>query len=84
MYFFASFLQLSFQQLFRFPFQQRAWFGLSVENIGDIDRDGFDDVAVGAPYMGNGTVFVFRGTNTGLLFENYQVGVVWCTGWGMQ
>ena len=63
-------------QRFRFPGQQKAWFGVSVENIGDIDRDGFDDIAVGAPFMGNGAVYVFRGTQEGLLLENYQVGVV--------
>ncbi|XP_028836639.1 integrin alpha-6-like isoform X2 [Denticeps clupeoides] len=40
-------------------------FGLAVENIGDINLDGFQDVAVGAPYDNNGAgnVFIYHGTN---------------------
>lgn len=39
-----------------------SFFGYSVEAIGDIDQDGFNDFAVGAPYEnGNGTVHIFRG-----------------------
>ena len=76
--FLASSSQLNLTQQFRFPGMQRAWFGISVETIGDIDRDGFDDIAVGAPYMDDGAVFVFRGSNTGLVLEDYQVGVAVC------
>lgn len=39
-------------------------FGLSVTALGDINKDGFQDVAVGAPYGGsdgNGAVFIYHG-----------------------
>lgn len=44
-----------------------------MENIGDTDLDGFDDIAVGAPFRDNGAVFIFRGTQSGLMLEEYQV-----------
>ena len=40
-------------------------FGSSIANIGDIQRDGFEDFAVGAPYAGEngkGAVFIYRGS----------------------
>ena len=48
------------------PRQRRGRFGTQVENIGDIDRDGFDDLAVSAPYVEDGEVYIFRGTQNGL------------------
>lgn len=46
----------------------RSRFGYSVTAIGDIDADGYNDLAVGAPYEndGSGTVYIYRGTSTGL------------------
>uniref|UniRef100_A0A8C1GTR3 Integrin, alpha 6b n=1 Tax=Cyprinus carpio TaxID=7962 RepID=A0A8C1GTR3_CYPCA len=43
-------------------------FGLAVENMGDVNLDGYHDVAVGAPYdsKGVGKVFIFHGSTTGL------------------
>lgn len=35
--------------------------GWSVTGLGDINRDGFEDYAAGAPGLGNGNVFVFWG-----------------------
>lgn len=48
-------------------------FGLAVENIGDIDLDGLSDVAVSAPYEGEGVVYIYRGSESGLVADNYQV-----------
>jgi hypothetical protein len=43
-------------------------FGRAVSSAGDMDNDGFDELAVGVPgYPGTGTVMVFRGSAGGLL-----------------
>nr|XP_027228910.1 integrin alpha-4-like [Penaeus vannamei] len=46
----------------------RARFGAAVSLIGDIDRDGFQDVAVGAPHEndGEGAVYIFLGGPDGV------------------
>ena len=42
-------------------------FGLSLAKLGDLDRDGYDDLAVGAPYdQQGGSVFIFRGGPNGI------------------
>ncbi|XP_078460803.1 integrin alpha-6-like isoform X4 [Lampetra planeri] len=41
-------------------------FGLAVANIGDINQDGFEDIAVGAPYDGSGKVFIYHGGRMGI------------------
>ncbi|CAG0915436.1 unnamed protein product [Notodromas monacha] len=45
-----------------------ARFGLAISAIGDIDRDGFNDVAIGAPYEndGHGAVYIYLGSKAGL------------------
>ncbi|KAL3988336.1 potassium voltage-gated channel Eag-related subfamily H member 6 [Sarotherodon galilaeus] len=42
-------------------------FGLAVENLGDINLDGYHDFAVGAPYEdeGKGKVYIYYGSATG-------------------
>ncbi|XP_078390844.1 integrin alpha-7-like isoform X2 [Cetorhinus maximus] len=56
-------------------------FGLTVANIGDINQDGFEDIAVGAPYDGHGKVYIYHGNNFGLnvtpaqIIEGETVGV---------
>ncbi|XP_061549402.1 integrin alpha-6b isoform X1 [Phycodurus eques] len=43
-------------------------FGLAVENLGDINQDGYHDFAVGAPYDDDesGNVYIYHGSDTGL------------------
>ncbi|XP_018619819.2 integrin alpha-IIb [Scleropages formosus] len=49
-------------------------FGSAIAPLGDIDQDGFNDVAVGAPFSGDGgRVFVFRGQAEGLMLQHSQV-----------
>ncbi|ELU18032.1 hypothetical protein CAPTEDRAFT_222780 [Capitella teleta] len=51
---------------------ENARFGFSIANIGDVDKDGFQDIAVGAPYEGNGAVYIFRGAASGIVKEYSQ------------
>ncbi|CAD1475193.1 unnamed protein product, partial [Heterotrigona itama] len=54
----------------------RGRFGLSLASLGDIDRDGYGDFAVGAPYAGprsHGAVYVYHGSPTGVLEKYSQV-----------
>ncbi|XP_020566645.1 integrin alpha-6 isoform X1 [Oryzias latipes] len=46
-------------------------FGLAVENLGDINQDGYHDFAVGAPYKDNGVgqVYIYCGSATGIISE---------------
>eukprot|EP00058_Branchiostoma_floridae_P023516 XP_002609006.1 hypothetical protein BRAFLDRAFT_84822 [Branchiostoma floridae] len=51
-------------------------FGLSLSSAGDLNGDGFTDIAVGAPNEGSGAVYIYHGTKSGLK-ENYaQVGLL--------
>ncbi|XP_071500218.1 LOW QUALITY PROTEIN: integrin alpha-9-like [Diadema antillarum] len=45
-----------------------ARFGSVIESVGDINRDGFEDVAIGAPYENNnrGAVYIYLGGEYGL------------------
>ncbi|KAK6166151.1 hypothetical protein SNE40_022913 [Patella caerulea] len=49
---------------------EHARFGLSLTRLGDINIDGFQDFAVGAPYEGNGTVYIYHGNKEGKI-TNY-------------
>ncbi|XP_059936504.1 integrin alpha-3 [Mesoplodon densirostris] len=51
----------------------RSAFGFSVASIGDINQDGFQDVAVGAPFEGLGKVYLYHGSSRGLLRQPQQV-----------
>ncbi|XP_068427158.1 integrin alpha-6-like isoform X2 [Clinocottus analis] len=50
---------------------QDSMFGLAVENLGDINQDGYHDFAVGAPYDndGAGNVYIYHGSAKGLSSE---------------
>jgi len=56
--------------------QSKERFGFSLCNLGDIDKDGYGDFAVGAPYSGpegEGTVYIFRGSKAGVRERADQV-----------
>ncbi|XP_039296864.1 integrin alpha-PS1 isoform X2 [Nilaparvata lugens] len=48
-------------------------YGFAITNLGDINKDGYDDIAVGAPYEDNGVVYVYLGSKNGLITEPSQV-----------
>lgn len=48
-------------------------FGLALANIGDINRDNCDDIAIGAPYDGDGVVFIYLGSKNGLSDKPSQI-----------
>lgn len=49
-------------------------FGFAMTSLGDINKDGYNDVAIGAPYEDDhGTVYVYLGSANGLTVEPSQV-----------
>uniref|UniRef100_A0A8C9Z7R3 Integrin subunit alpha 7 n=1 Tax=Sander lucioperca TaxID=283035 RepID=A0A8C9Z7R3_SANLU len=48
-------------------------FGMTVSNVGDLDQDGYGDIAVGAPFDGDGKVFIYRGSDAGIETKPAQV-----------
>lgn len=48
-------------------------FGLAIANLGDINKDGCEDIAIGAPYEGNGVVYIYLGTPNGLSTKPSQI-----------
>ncbi|XP_077175823.1 integrin alpha-6 isoform X3 [Paroedura picta] len=48
-------------------------FGIAVENIGDINQDGYPDIAVGAPYDDHGKVFIYHGSSSGINTKPAQI-----------
>uniref|UniRef100_A0A8C7P9Q6 Integrin, alpha 6b n=1 Tax=Oncorhynchus mykiss TaxID=8022 RepID=A0A8C7P9Q6_ONCMY len=54
---------------------QDSMFGLAVENLGDLNLDGYQDIAVGAPYddSGSGKVFIYHGSAQGINIKPAQV-----------
>ncbi|XP_064018724.1 integrin alpha-6 isoform X4 [Pogoniulus pusillus] len=48
-------------------------FGLAVENVGDINQDGYPDIAVGAPYDGYGKVYIYHGSKHGIIEKPAQI-----------
>lgn len=51
----------------------RSRFGFSLTALGDINKDGFNDLAVGAPYDGDGAVYIFSGGRRGIVSTPVQV-----------
>ncbi|ERE69285.1 integrin alpha-3-like protein [Cricetulus griseus] len=51
----------------------RSAFGISIASIGDINQDGFQDIAVGAPFEGLGRVYIYHSSSGGLLRQPQQI-----------
>ncbi|XP_066031176.1 LOW QUALITY PROTEIN: integrin alpha-7-like, partial [Chamaea fasciata] len=48
-------------------------FGAALSSAGDLDHDGFEDLAVGAPFDGAGKVFIYHGSALGIVTTPAQV-----------
>ncbi|XP_059893762.1 integrin alpha-3b [Gadus macrocephalus] len=48
-------------------------FGFALAAIGDVDQDGFQDFAVGAPFHETGKVYIWMGSNEGITEKYSQV-----------
>lgn len=48
-------------------------FGFSMTALGDINRDGYTDIAIGAPYEGIGAIYIYLGSANGLITPYSQV-----------
>ncbi|XP_073401989.1 integrin alpha-6 isoform X2 [Dendrobates tinctorius] len=49
-------------------------FGISVKNVGDVNQDGYPDIAVGAPYADSyGKVYIYHGSKDGINLEPAQI-----------
>ncbi|XP_042331244.1 integrin alpha-3 isoform X2 [Sceloporus undulatus] len=48
-------------------------FGLAVANIGDVDKDDFQDIAIGAPFEGSGKVYIYHSSVGGLVDKPRQI-----------
>ncbi|XP_044249047.1 integrin alpha-PS3 [Drosophila takahashii] len=54
------------QKIIWSPVGSKGRFGTTLSRLGDINHDGYNDVAVGAPFAGNGVVFIYLGSEDGL------------------
>ncbi|XP_046437434.1 integrin alpha-PS1-like isoform X2 [Daphnia pulex] len=48
-------------------------FGFALANLGDINKDRYEDLAVGAPYEGKGVVYIYLGSKHGIITEPSQI-----------
>lgn len=48
-------------------------FGFAITSLGDLNKDGYDDIAIGAPYEDSGVVYIYLGSANGLIKEPSQV-----------
>lgn len=53
--------------------QPESRYGIAITNLGDINKDGFEDIAVGAPYEGHGKVYIYLGSRNGTITEPSQI-----------
>jgi hypothetical protein len=53
--------------------QPESQYGISLANLRDINADGYEDIAIGAPYEGDGAVYIHLGSKSGLIKTPSQI-----------
>ncbi|XP_026672705.1 integrin alpha-PS1 isoform X2 [Ceratina calcarata] len=53
--------------------REESRFGFALTNLGDLNKDGYEDIAVGAPYEKKGTVYIYLGSRNGIITVPSQV-----------
>ncbi|XP_037824553.1 integrin alpha-PS3-like isoform X1 [Lucilia sericata] len=60
------------RKLITSPVHGKSRFGTTLTRLGDLNQDGYNDIAVGAPFAGDGSVFVYLGSERGLRDQHSQ------------
>lgn len=60
------------QTLITSEYQSNGRFGTALSKIGDINLDGFNDIAISAPFEGNGAVYIHLGGPDGVSLKASQ------------
>ncbi|XP_057322797.1 integrin alpha-PS1 isoform X1 [Microplitis mediator] len=53
--------------------REESRFGFALANLRDLNKDGYEDLAIGAPYEGKGTVYIYLGSKNGIITTPSQV-----------
>ena len=53
--------------------REESRFGFALTNLGDLNKDGYEDIAIGAPYEKKGTVYIYLGSKNGIITIPSQV-----------
>ncbi|XP_078051152.1 multiple edematous wings [Augochlora pura] len=53
--------------------REESRFGFALTNLGDLNHDGYEDIAIGAPYEEKGTVYIYLGAKNGIITVPSQV-----------
>ncbi|XP_011147082.1 integrin alpha-PS1 isoform X2 [Harpegnathos saltator] len=53
--------------------REESRFGFALTNLGDLNKDGYEDIAIGAPYEGKGTIYIYLGSKNGIIKTPSQV-----------
>ncbi|EAT33082.1 AAEL014660-PA, partial [Aedes aegypti] len=64
---------LELRHILMSEYQGSGQFGYSITSVGDLNRDNYNDIAVGSPFEGTGAVYIFHGSARGLVPKHSQV-----------
>ncbi|XP_012134810.1 multiple edematous wings isoform X2 [Megachile rotundata] len=53
--------------------REESRFGFALTNLGDLNKDGYEDIAIGAPYEKKGTIYIYLGSKNGIITTPSQV-----------